>query len=178
MEKGFDFEDDIQIDLDNLHKEWEMHAQTRYKYSSELAYLDKVVKQQKKLIEVKKTKLKEAISRLIIQIKGLDPKMTVQQVDATVAGHEQIKPEEQEYSEAQDKLIDLEYNLNMARNAVQAFDDKKTALENEVKLWTKDYFSSPTEERKINVYKGHKNDQTSTNIRGKINRKKGVSTTS
>ena len=151
MQKNdFDFENDIAIDLDNLHEEWRTHAQVRYKYAKEIAYLDMKAKQQRKLIEVKKAKLKEASSKLILQVKGDNPKFTVQQIDATIAGHEQIKNPEGELSLAQDELIELEYELNMAKNALQAFDDRKTALENEVKLWTRNYFSSPTEERQIN----------------------------
>lgn len=145
----FDFENDIAINLDNLHEEWRTHASIRYKYAKEVAYVDKKAKQQRKLIEVKKTKLKEAISKLILQVKGDNPKFTVQQIDATIAGHKQIAPPESELSDAQDELIKIEYDLNMAKNALQAFDDRKEALENEVKLWTRNYFSSPTEERQI-----------------------------
>lgn len=154
MQKNdFDFENDIAIDLDNLHEEWRTHAQVRYKYAKEIAYLDMKAKQQRKLIEVKKAKLKEASSKLILQVKGDNPKFTVQQIDATIAGHEQIKIPEEELSDVQDESISIEYNLNMAKNALQAFDDRKTALENEVKLWTRNYFSSPTEERQINPNK-------------------------
>jgi hypothetical protein len=148
-ESEFDFENDIAIDLDNLHEEWRTHAQVRYKYAKEIAYLDMKAKQQRKLTEVKKAKLKEASSKLILQVKGDNPKFTVQQIDATIAGHEQIKTPEEELSLTQDELIELEYELNMAKNALQAFDDRKTALENEVKLWARNYFSSPTEERQI-----------------------------
>jgi len=143
------FEQDVSIDLDNLHEEWRSHAYKRKAYADEVAFLEKQVKQQTKLIDVKKTNVKEATGKLIIQIKGLDPKMTVQQVDATVTGHRQLKPVEKEYSDAQDKLIEMEYGLNMAKNALKAMDDKKQALENEVVLWKNDYFSTPREKREI-----------------------------
>lgn len=147
----FDFEQDIEINLDNLHEEWRTHAQIRYSYAKEAAYLDMKVKQQRKLIEVKKTQLKEVISKLILQVKGDNPKFTVQQIDATIVGHEQIQTPEGELLFAQDELIEFEYEVNMAKNALQAFDDRKEALENEVKLWIRNYFSSPTEERQINL---------------------------
>jgi len=143
------FENDCAIDLDNLHIEWANHAYTRKKYADEVAFQDKKIKQQNKAIDVKKAKLKEETGRLILQIKGLDPKMTVQQVDATVAGHAQLKPFEKDLSSAQDELIEMEYNLNMARNALKAMDDKKSALENEVDLWSRDYFATPREKRPI-----------------------------
>lgn len=171
----FDFENEVAIDLDNLHEEWRTHASVRYKYASEVAYLDKVCKQQRKLIEVNKVKLKEVTSHLVLDIKQLEPKFTVQQVDATVAGHPEIAPVEKELSETQDKLITLEYDLNMAKNALQAFDDRKTALENEVKLWTRNYFSSPTEERQIDPGKGiaaKGRDKASGKARETMNRKR------
>lgn len=174
-EDEFDFENEIDIDIDNLHEEWRTHASKRYKYAREVAHLDKVVKQQRKLIEVKKAKLKEATSKLILLIKGETPKFTVQQVDATVAGHEYIQIPEKEYSDAQDKLIEIEYGLNMAKNALQGFDDKKPALENEVKLWTANYFSSPTEERQIEPGKSISakgREEASQNARNTMNRKR------
>jgi hypothetical protein len=172
-ENDFDFDNEVAIDLDNLHEEWRTHAGIRHKYAKEVAYLDKVVKQQRKLIEVKKAKLKEAISKSILQIKEDNPKFTVQQVDATVAGYDEIRIPENELSDVQNELIALEYNFNMARNALQAFDDRKTALENEVKLWNSNYFSSPTEERTIEsnksiVAKGK--DETSKKVRARMNR--------
>lgn len=176
MQKNeFDFENEVDIDLDNLHEEWRTHASMRYKYASEVAHLDKVAKQQRKLIEVKKAKLKEASSKLILLIKGDNPKFTVQQVDSTVAGHEYMQLPEKELSDEQDKLIEIEYNLNMAKNALQGFDDRKAGLENEVKLWTRNYFSSPTEERQIDPGKSISakgRDEASQSARVGMNRKR------
>jgi hypothetical protein len=173
--KEFDFENEANIDLDNLHEEWRTHASIRYKYASEVAYLDKVCKQQRKLIEVNKAKLKESTGKLILEIKENNPKFTVQQIDATIAGHGEIKEPEKELSDSQDKLISLEYDLNMAKNALQVFDDKKTALENEVKLWIRDYYSSPTEERQIDPSKSvatKGRDEASGKARNTMNRKR------
>ena len=174
-ENEFDFENEVDIDLDDLHNEWNKHARVRYKYASEVAHLDKVCKQQRKLIKVKEAKLKEAVAKLILQIKGLNPKFTVQQTDATIAGHEQIKDTEKALSDEQDNLINLEYDLNMAKNALQGFDDRKVGLENEVKLWTRNYFSSPTEERQIEPGKSISakgRDEASQSARNTMNRKR------
>lgn len=171
----FNLDEELSIGLDNLHEEWRTHAAKRYKYACEVAHLDKVAKQQRKLIEVKKAKLKEAASKLILLIKGDNPKFTVQQVDATIAGHEYMQSPEKEYSDAQDKLIEIEYDLNMAKNALSAFDDRKIALENEVKLWTRNYFSSPTEERQIEPGKSISvkgKEEASQNARSTMNRKR------
>jgi hypothetical protein len=174
-ENIFHFEQDVGIDLDNLHEEWRAHAQIRYKYAKEVAYLDMVAKQQRKLIDVKKAKLKETISKLILQTKENNPKFTVQQIDATIAGREAMIAPEKEYSDEQNNLIKIEYDLNMAKNALQAFDDRKTALENEVKLWTRSYFSSPTEERQINLGKSidaQSKDKASEKARSTMNKRR------
>lgn len=178
MPKGndFDFEKDIEINLDDLHEEWRTHAQVRYEYAKEVAYLDMVAKQQRRNIEIKKTKLKETISRLILQIKEDNPKFTVQQIDAAIyAGHITITNPEKELLDAQDKLIKIEYEFNMSKNALQAFDDRKQGLENEVKLWTRNYFSSPTEDRQIKGSKGiatKGRDEATQKARTGMNRKR------
>ena len=175
VNQEFDFGNEVAIDLDNLHEEWRTHASIRHKYACEVAHLDKVCKQQRKLIEVNKAKLKEAISTLVLAIKKINPKFTVQQVNATVTGHKEIEPSEIALAETQDKLINLEYDLNMVKNALQAFDDRKTALENEVKLWTRNYFSSPTEERQIEPSKSiaaKGRDESTQKARAGMNRKR------
>jgi len=143
------FERDVAIDLDDLHMEWAHHAHKRRAYADEVAFLEKQAKQQVKLIDVKRAKLKEETGKLVLRIKESEPKMTVQQVDATIAGHAQLKPFEKDLSDAQNAMIDMEYDLNMAKNALKAMDDKKQALENEVVLWSRDYFSTPREKREI-----------------------------
>ena len=136
IEHELNFDKDVAIDLDNLHEEFQTHAQIRYEYASEVAYLDKVVKQQNKLIEVKKTKLNVEYSKLILKIKEINPKFTVQQVDAKVVDNEQLEPFQNELSDQQNKLIEIGYDLNMTKNALKAFDDRKTYLENEIILRT------------------------------------------
>jgi len=178
MTEVLNFENDVAINLDDLHEEWRAHAQIRYKYATEVAHLDRVVKRQNKLIDVKRSKLKEATSALILRIKSQDTKMTVQQVDATVSGHKEIEPNVKELSDEQDKLINIEYDLNMAKNALKAFDDRKTALENEVILWTRNYFATPREERMVDggkrilMMQDRQNDETAQGQRKELNKKR------
>jgi len=134
-EENLSFEEDLNMDLDNLHEEWRTHASTRYKYASEVSYLDRVLKKVgEELATVK--------ARLIQECKSQNAKATVQQIDAFCI-------ENETHIAVKEKQIDAEYELNMAKNALKAFDDRKNALENEVKLWSGNYFSSPTEERQI-----------------------------
>lgn len=130
----FDFENDVAINLDDLHEEWRTHAQARYQYAKEVAYCDKIVKKAHEYVKVTRSKLiKEA------------KELKLSSADLREAHYRDHK----DYIAARDAQIDAEYELGMAWNALQAFDDRKIALENEVKLWTRNYFSSPTEERQI-----------------------------
>lgn len=129
----FNFEKDQAIDLDDLHEEWRAHAQIRHKYAGEVSHLDKILKKANE-------DLNSVKSRLIRQCKEENPKFTVQQIDGFCIEHK-------DYIKARDNVIESEYNLNMAKNAVKAFDDRKSALENEVKLWLGNYFATPTEHR-------------------------------
>lgn len=146
----FNFAEDVAIDLDDLHNEWAKHAHKRKKYADEVAHLTKVVKQQKKLIEVKAAKLKAETAKLTLAFKETNPKWTVQQVTAAI---DDFPPELEDFKEdlsnAQNELIEIEYNLDQAKNAVKGMDDKKDALENEVSLWKGNYFATPREKREV-----------------------------
>lgn len=160
-ENDFDFEDEVAIDLDNLHEEWRTHASIRYKYASEVSHLDRVLRKAGEEIATIK-------ARLIKQCKEENAKVTIQQIDAFCIENEM-------YITVREKQLDAEYELNMAKNALKAFDDRKSALENEVKLWIANYFSAPTEERQIEpgksiVAKGR--DEASGKARETMNRKR------
>lgn len=128
-----EFEENLKINLDELNEDWKGHALKRYKYACEVSHLDKVFKKTGEAIaSIKAT--------LITQIKNENPKATVQQIEAFCVLSE-------EYIEGKNSQIETEFELNMAKNAVRAFDDRKSALENEVKLWGGNYFSSPVEDK-------------------------------
>ena len=159
-EKEFDFENEIAIDLDNLHEDWRSHAQVRYKYASEVSHLDRVAKKAHEHVKVVR-------SRLIKEAKEL--KLTSADL------REGYYREHEDHISAKNEQIDAEYELSMAWNALNAFDDRKPALENEVKLWTRNYFSSPTEERQIEPGKSISakgREEASQNARSTMNRKR------
>lgn len=161
-EPEFNFEDDISIDLDNLHEEWRAHAQTRYKYASHVSYLDKVLRKIGEEIATVKAKL-------IKECKTANAKATVQQIDAFCI-------ENKDHIAVRNKQIQAEYELGMIKNALRAFDDRKAALENEVKLWTANYFSFPNEEKRNGdnnknvAAKGR--EEATTNARTTMNKKR------
>lgn len=156
MDNEFDFENDVAIDLDDLHTEWKNHAEIRYKYAKEISYLDKVAKKSREKVKVIRSKLtKEAKEN------GAG---NAQLQEAYYRTHE-------DHIKAKEEQIDAEYELSMAWNALNGFDDRKIALENEVKLWTRNYFSSPTEEKTINIQL-KETDSTTESVRSKMNLKR------
>lgn len=160
-ENDFNFENDIAIDLDDLHTEWRTHSSTRYKYATEVSHLDRVLKKIGEEIATVK-------ARLVRKCKEENAKATVQQIDAFCIENEM-------YIVVREKQLDAEYELNMAKNALKAFDDRKSALENEVRLWIANYFSAPTEERQIEPGKGitaKGRDEASGKARETMNRKR------
>jgi len=160
MDKEFNFKKDLKIDLNNLHNEWKNHANLRYKYASEVSHLDRVTKKINEAVAVVKAKL-------IKQCKTENPKITVQQIEAFCC-------ENNDYIEAKNEQIDAEYELNMIKNALRAFDDRKSALENEVKLWIGNYFASPIEELQKNQGESIEvriSDESSSKERSSLNKR-------
>lgn len=141
MNNNLDFQKDLAIDLDNLHSEWQFHSSIRYKYACKISELDQKVKKAHEKIKVERSKLirnAHENSEKIFDKK----KPTAPEVEAYYRTHE-------DHKKAKDELIKAEYDLSMAYNAVYAFNDRKNALENEVKLFLANYFSTPREEREI-----------------------------
>ncbi len=130
--RELNFEEDNAIDLDDLHEEWRSHAGIRKNYADEVTHLEKV--KQKAHEKVKVTR-----SRLIREAK--EAKLSSADL------REAYYREDKKYQEAKDEQIEAEYELGMAWNALNAFDDRKYALQDEVKLWIKNYFATPREER-------------------------------
>jgi len=135
----FDFEKELSIDLDNLHEEWRSHAQIRKKYADEVSHCEKVAKKAHEKVKVVRSRLiKECKSN-----QALSKRLTS---DALREAYYRTHPD---HEKAKDDLIQAEYNLGMAWNALKAFDDRKFALENEVKLWSRNYFATPREQREV-----------------------------
>lgn len=138
-EHEFDFENEISIDLDDLHEEWRKHPGIRKKYADEVTYLEKVKQKTHERVKVVR-------SQLIQEAKEL--KLTSADL------REAYYREHENHVKAKEEQIEAEYELGMSWNALTAFDDRKYGLQNEVKLWTRNYFATPREERIVDKGKG------------------------
>lgn len=140
MQDELNFETDLAIDLDNLHEEWQTHAQLRYKYAKHISSLERTVKKAHEKVKVVRSQLTKDAIKDPKGCCGIDKSPTAPLIEAYYRTHP-------DHEAAKNELIDAEYDLSMAWNAVKAFDDRKNSLENEVKLWIRNYFATPREER-------------------------------
>ncbi len=64
-----------------------------------------------------------------------------------------------EYQDAQAKYFKAQYEAELLAGAVRAFDERKTALENEVRLWQGGYFSEPKETKMDDEIRGKRSER-------------------
>jgi len=139
--KEKEYEQDLAIDPYCLDEEWLRQPGLYMKYSSMAADAQKRRDQLKERLEVIKAELDKKI-RLTPSNYVTAEKVT----ETSIAFAILLQPE---YKEAANDLTESNYELNMLQSAVRALDHKRSALENEVKLWLGSYFSGPKEPRDI-----------------------------
>jgi hypothetical protein len=77
-----------------------------------------------------------------------------------------------EYKDAIDQFLNAKYEYDMAMAAVRAIDQKKTALENLVRLHGQQYFAGPSVPRDLTKEWEKTESQKQTNKKVSIRRKK------
>jgi hypothetical protein len=123
------YEDDIKIDRENLDGEFLKQPQLVFQYCKLEA---DAIQERDKL----KEELKITEAALFEKIQNSGEKITVSATQAKVdMSDERVK--------VVAKLIGAEHNLNILQGVIKAFDHRKSALENLVQLWMRDYFSTP-----------------------------------
>jgi len=135
-----DYEQELAIDPHSLDEEWLRQSGLYMKYSEAAAEAERIRDLAKEKINVVRAELDKAIRKDPDKY-GLE-KVTDTPVAATILL-------QQEYKVASEALIQANYELNMFQSAVRAFDNKRSALENMVRLWLGSYFSGPKIPRDI-----------------------------
>jgi hypothetical protein len=165
-----EYEKDLGIDPHSLDEDWLRQPGLFMKYSVFAADAEKRRNQAKEKIDVVKAELDRSIrsaSDVDRLAKYKMEKLTENSISATIL----LQPE---YKEARDALTEAEYELSILQGAVKAFDHKRAALENEVKLWLGSYFAGPKEPRDIPGGKrivDIARDRMSERMRDQVNRK-------
>ena len=136
------YEQDVSIDETALDVEWLQQANLMYKYARHQAETKKAMDEAKERLDFIKAKVEMDI-RANPENYGLS-KVT----ESAVASAILLQPE---YQEASKKYVEARYENDMAVAAVRAIDQKKTALENLVKLLSVSYFAGPSAPRDLSL---------------------------
>jgi len=134
------YEQDVNIDETALDLEWKMQPMLMMKYCAHMAHVKKALDLAIEKLDVLKAKLDKEI-RLNPEKYGL-AKVTETALENTIL----LQPE---YEEANKEYIEAKYEYEIAQAAVRAMDQKKSALENLVKLLGMSYFAGPTTPRDL-----------------------------
>ena len=136
------YERDVSIDETALDVEWLQQPNLMYKYAKYQAETKKAMDEAKERLDFIKAKLEMDI-RANPENYGLS-KVTESAIASTIL----LQPEYQEVSK---KYIEAKYENDVAVAAVRAIDQKKTALENLVKLLNVSYFAGPSAPRDLSL---------------------------
>jgi len=134
-----DYEKDLAIDPDALDVEWLQQPQLFFRYAREQAEAKARADEAKERLDVTRAELDTTV-RSAYQDAGV--KFTEAVVSAAIIVHP-------EYKEAMAEYMTLTADANLLSSAVRAMDQRKSALENLVRLHGQEYFAGPKEPRDL-----------------------------
>lgn len=129
------YENDIKIDEFQLDREWIKQSTLFMKYAKEAADADSKRKRAKEKLEVTRAEVDLDYRK--------DPPEGLKVTEKVIEGL--VKTDER-YEKAFEEYQTAEYEYSILSAAVRAIEQKKSALENLVKLQLGGYFSEPKEE--------------------------------
>lgn len=155
------YENDIRIDESALDIEWLDQPKLMLDYTRHESEMEFVRDSKKEELDLKKAELDLEI-REDPKSFNITSKLTESTVNSAIASNEEFKKLSKEYNEAR-------FEYNVAKGAVKAFEQRKVALENLVKLHGQQYFAGPKEPRNIKKERGEAKPESSP---ARIRRKK------
>lgn len=162
--KGLDYEKDTSIDSTALDVEWLNQPDLMRKYSIHAADMKKLTDEAKERLDVGKARIEMDI-RKHPEFYEL-AKATEAAIQSTILLHPEYQALSKEYQEAR-------YEHEVALAAVRAIDQKKTALENLVRLLNVAYFAGPQTPRDLQKESLEHKKRKSANAKVKISKGKG-----
>ena len=158
------YEKDVTIDPDALDVEWLGQPGLIFKYSKKSAEVQQELSNAKEALELTKATLDKKI-RTNPEKYGIE-KITETVVANTIISQDDFKEANQVYQEAQ-------FEVNILRGVMDALNNKKSALENLVKLHGQNYFAGPSVPRDLSKeweMKEH-DDQVNSGIANKLSKR-------
>jgi len=156
---AIDYEKDIEIDAELLDSEWLDQPSKMLKYTKHCARMEKERDEAKEALELVKAELDKEIRTNPDKFKV--EKITDKVVEATV----QMQPA---YKEANAEYLEAKFEYNVARGAVDAFDQRKTALENLVRLHNAGYFAGPSVPHDLSAMRAERKLKSEAGIAQKL----------
>lgn len=127
--------EELEIDQYSLDKEWVNQPIRFSKYA--LKHVETLYEKDKKIkqLELKKATLDSEV-RTNPDILGLSTKVTEGSIKSHIDASEEVVQLEKE-------VLELKKKVNILAVVREAFDQRRSALENEVKLWLGQYYADP-----------------------------------
>ena len=160
------YEKDVSIDSDALDVEWLGQPGLIFKYSKKSAEVQQELSNAKEALELTKATLDKKI-RSNPEKYGIE-KITETVVSNTIISQEDFKEANQVYQEAQ-------FEVNILRGVMDALNNKKSALENLVKLHGQNYFAGPSVPRDLTKEweQREKQNEVNSGIANKMKSRRG-----
>lgn len=138
MEKGY--EQDMRIDETALDVEWLDQPMLMLKYA-------RIAADAKKELDLAKENLELVKADLDKEIRKHPDDFDIVKITEPLLLNAIISQDE--YKEANSKVIEAQYDVNIANGAVKAVEGRKDSLENLVKLHGQQYFAGPSMPRDL-----------------------------
>ena len=135
-EINVDYEADIKIEETALDLEWLNQPSLMMKYARHYANMEREYAKTKENLDLVKANLDRDVRENPKDFGLGEIKITEAVVTSAIISSE-------EYKKANQKLMDVNYELTIAKNALRAFEQRKDALENLVRLHGQQYFAGP-----------------------------------
>lgn len=157
------YERDINIDPNSLDLEWLGQASLMLKYCQHAEKVRRDVDLKKEKLDIKRAELDKGIRT--------DPeKYNISRIsEGAIANAILLDPD---YQKLSSEYIDAKYESNMASAAVRAFDQRKSALENLVRLHAQQYFAGPKAPRNLAEESQKKQERSNERIARAMQRRK------
>lgn len=137
-----DIDRELSISPNDLDLEWLRQPQVFMRYSMASSHFKKVAMQKAEKLKLISAELRADAAEDPEACLGRGVKPTNDNIESYVTQHGQ-------YRNALADRIQADYEADMASSAVFAFQQRKSALENLVKLQSMEYFSAPTAGRSL-----------------------------
>ena len=156
------YEEDIRIDESALDVEWLNQPGLFMKYSRHLAETRKILDETKQKLDVTRAEVDKAI-RKNPEACGII-KVTEGSIQSAIITNS-------DYTEAYQEYLNSKYETDMAQGAVNAFNQRKDALENLVRLNGQQYFAGPRVPRDLAQARKEKERKVDSGIGNKLSRR-------